>query len=223
MQSPTAIMGNLSFTSQDTTPLKEEVKPHSDASIKEKFPSLLDARACDLEFAGILSKIAPPQTPALLTLSTAIKHAPVKAFSQCRKTVSALAYYRTLKSITDFSGPANIKNWGPEQKEAFIAENASYIKNALFEFVNQFSNLIGGEIGFSQEDANTVFELLKQIILNYDSVAMGRSFPAIQISPLFGAYHDRIMSNFIKRAINITLTVFELTHVRVNCTNAVKE
>jgi hypothetical protein len=193
--------------------------------IREKFPSLADAPEFDLIFAGILNRIVPPL--GLLTLRSAINHAPAGTFdyanSKIPKTISVLAWYGGVKNISEFLGSASIKNWGPEQKEAWFVENADYIKSAIFDFVNQFANLIRGEIGFSRADVNTVFDLLKKIVLDYDSITEGNCFPAIQLSPTFGAYHDKIMSNIIKRAINIFLTVFRLNHVRVNCTNAVKE
>jgi hypothetical protein len=236
MQSVTTRMGNLCFTSEGQESASRAEGQESASAvgsqkrvdpnlIREKFPSLADAPEFDLIFAGILNRIVP--TLGLLTLRTAINHAPEGTFdyanSNIPKTLSALSWYGSIKNISEFLGPADIKYWGFEQKEAWFVENATYIKEAIFDFVNQFSNLIRGEIDFSRADVNTVFNFIKQIVLDYDSIAKGNCFPAIQLSPEFGAYHDKIMSNIIKRTINIFLTVFRLDHVRVNCTNAVKE
>lgn len=236
MQSVTTRMGNLCFTSegQESASSAEGQEGASQAKgqerlnpdlIREKFPSLANAPEFDLIFAGILNRIVPPL--GLLTLRTAINHAPEGTFdyanSDIPKTLSALSWYGSIKNISEFLGPICIKDWESERKEAWFVENANYIKEAIFDFVNQFSNLIRGEIGFSRADINTVFNFLKQIVLDYDFIAKGNCFPAIQLSPEFGAYHDKIMSNIIKRTINIFLTVFRLYNVRVNCTNAVKE
>ena len=178
----------------------------------------------DLDFAGKIYTVRF-RPYALLTLRSGV----MKAASEHRPDIKdysknmTLAGVRFMRHILSFSGSASVHDTSIRELHLHFDTHGEFILHAIHEYINHFSKLLdgGAQIQFARNDALIVFNFVKEVVLNHDQIAQGTYIPVIQIAPSFGAYHDRIQVNLIKRAINIIFTVFEM-NIRASCTHAAK-
>jgi hypothetical protein len=98
---------------------------------------------------------------------------------------------------------------------SFHNNNVNKLHDLIFGYINSFTP-------FAVADVRIIVQFIKRVANDPTCVLTKDQTPCIQITPSFGAYHDRTQSTIIKRCINLIFKALDID-VRVYASKFVKQ